>query len=89
MKSNENDAKELIYKIETNSQVFKTNFMVTTDGTNGVGERRIGRVGTTYTHYCIKQMINKNLLYSTRKICSIVCNNPYGKKEWIYMYMYV
>jgi len=30
----------------------------------------IGRVGIAHTHYCVKQMINKNQLY--RKTCSIL-----------------
>ena len=49
------------------------------------GEGRIGRVGITYTHHCIKQRINKNLVLYHRKSYSIVCNNLYGKKEWICM----
>ena len=45
---------------------FKTNLMVTI-GETVVEEGEIGRVGIPYTHYFIKEMINKNLLYSTGK----------------------
>ena len=38
--------------------------MVTRGETVGV-EGRLGRVEITYTHYCIKQMINENLLDRT------------------------
>ena len=34
---------------------------------NHCGEGRIPRVGVTYTHYCMKYVINKNPLYSTGK----------------------
>ena len=57
-----NDTKELIYKTVTNSD-FKTNHMVTKGESLGGGG--IGRVGLTYTHDCIKQIIKKNLVYST------------------------
>ena len=42
---------------------FKTDLMVTT--CEIMEGRRIWRLKKTYTHYCIQQMINKNLLYST------------------------
>ena len=32
------------------------------------GEGGTGRMGISYTHYCIKQIINKNLLYSEGKL---------------------
>ena len=51
--SNKNDTKELIYKTETNSD-FKTNLTVTTGEIMGGGRKELGRVGITYTHYCIK-----------------------------------
>ena len=53
MESNKNDTKELIYKTETNSD-FKTNLTVTTGEIMGGGRKELGRVGITYTHYCIK-----------------------------------
>ena len=57
--------------------------MVTIGETTGE-EGRIGRLGITYTHYCIKEIINKNLLYSTGKSTQSVITNM-GKKEWIYL----
>ena len=42
-------------------KVLKTNLMVI------IGETTEGRVGMTYTHYCIKYMINEKLLYSIGK----------------------
>ena len=47
--------------------VCKTNLMVTTGETIGGGKGKSGTMGVTHTHYRIKQMINKNLLYSTGK----------------------
>ena len=49
--SNKSDTKELICQTETNSD-FKINLIVTIGET--IRERRFGRGGMTYTHYCIK-----------------------------------
>jgi len=57
--------------------------MVTIDET-AEEEGGIWRVGITYTQYCLKKMINENLL-TQRKIYSIVYTNLYGKKEWIHL----
>ena len=38
-----------------------------TIGENFGWREDLGGVGITYTRYCTKQMINKNLLYSTGK----------------------
>ena len=50
MGSNKNDTEELIYKTERD---FKINLRVSI-GETVVREGGIDRVGTTYTHYCIK-----------------------------------
>ena len=39
-----------------------------------------GRVGITYIHFCIKQMINENLLYSIGKSIQLVITYM-GKKR--------
>ena len=54
---------------------------------NHGGNGRNRRIGITYTYYYIKQMINKNLLYSTGKSnqqFSII----YTRKKNGYIYMY-
>ena len=50
-----------LFKNITKLTDFKINLMVTIGETIG-GKRRIGRVALTYTHHCIKQMINQNIL---------------------------
>ena len=90
--SNKNDTKEHIYKTETNSQISNQSYGYHRGNCcreGGIG--RVGgirRVGITYTHYCIKLMTNQNLLYSIG-IYSIVCNNLYGKEEWIYLHVWL
>ena len=59
------------------------------------GEGRVGRAGglrLTYTLLilCIKQIINENILYSTRNICTVL--NRMGRKpkrERIYVYVWL
>ena len=41
----------------------------------------IGMVGITYTHYCIKQMVNENILYSTGKSTQQCVVTYMGKKK--------
>ena len=79
MEYNINDTKR------TKLSDFKTNLMVTT-GKNHCGERGIGSVGITYTHYCIKEMINENLR-STGKSTQKFVITIMGKKNG-YRYMY-
>ena len=51
------------------------------------GEGRIGRVGITNAHYCIKYIINKDLLYSIGKSTQKFVTTYMGEKEWIVIYM--
>ena len=64
VKSNKNDTKELIYKAETNSQISNPILELPL---GKLWEGGVGRMEVTYTHYCIKQITNKNILYSTEK----------------------
>ena len=47
----------------------------------------MGRVRVTYIHYCIKEMINENLLYSIGKSTQWFVIAYMGKKKG-YKYMY-
>ena len=58
-----NDTKELTYETETNSGISKP--VCSYHRGNQWGEGGIGGLGMTYTHDCMKQLINENLLYST------------------------
>ena len=65
VESNKNDAKEITYKTNKFTD-FKIKVMVTIGETMG-GEGCIKSKGITFTHYCIKSIVNKNLLYSIGK----------------------
>ena len=80
VESNKNDTKELIYKTETNSQISKA-ILWLPQGKTWRGEGGIKRMGITYTDYCIKEMINKNLLYSSGKSTQQFVITYTGKKN--------
>ena len=78
--------KGLIYKTEINSD-FKKQSYVYHRG-NMRAEGRIRRMGITYTYYCIKQIINKNLIYSIGKSTQLIVITCMGKKyEYIFIYV--
>ena len=59
-----NDTNELIYKTETDSQTLKTNLWLPSEESGGGGINQ--EIGVNiYTLLYIKQIINKDLLYST------------------------
>ena len=71
---------ELIYKTEIDSQMQKTNIVMAEEG-------YIGRLGVTYTYTLlnIKQITNKDMLYSTGNSTqySVVADmGKESKKEW-------
>ena len=86
MESNKNDKEEPIYRTETNSQILKSNL--------GSPWRKLWWEAINwevesgpYPLLYIKYITNKDLLYSMGRSASMFCNNIYGKKEWIYVYV--
>ena len=76
--------KELICKTETNSRDFKTKLMVTIVETLG-GREELGE-WEQHIYDCIKQMTNRNVLYSTGKPTKQFVINYVGKNNrYIYM----
>ena len=83
-----NDTNELIYKTETESQTQKTNLLLPKGKGVGVINQEFGI--NRYTLLGIKQITNKDLLYSTGIYIQYSVKTYMGiesKKEWIYVYV--
>ena len=78
---------ELAYKAETDSQSSKTNLP---KGKGGWGINQEFGI-SIYTLLYIKQIISKDLLYSTGNSIQysvVIYMGKDSEKEWIYVYMY-
>ena len=84
------DTNELIYKAETDSQTSKTNLWLP-KGKHWWGGGISQEFGINiYTLMYIKQIINKDLLYTTGNSTQYSVITYMGKeseKEWIYVYV--
>ena len=81
-----NGTNELIYKTRVESQMQKTNLWLP-EGKEEEGISQETRINI-YTLLCIKQITNKNLLYSTGSStqCFVIAYlGIESKKEWIYV----
>ena len=90
LKKKKKDTNELICKSETDLQTEKTNLWLP-KGNGGVGGGINQEVAINiYTLLYIKQIINKDLLYSTgdsTQYSAITYMRKESKKEWIYVYV--
>ena len=82
-----NDANELIYKTKSDIQILKTNLWLPKrkHGWGGINEEFSVNI---YTLLSVKQIINKDLLYSTGNSTQYSVVAYMGKeseREWIYV----
>ena len=82
-----NDSKELIYKTEIDPQTQKTNSWLQRGKGRGINQQfEINRYKLLY----IKQITNKDLLYSTENYIQyfvIAYNGKESEKEYVYTYV--